>query len=295
MDSEWSHDGKEDEDECEDSTNSTSSSKSSKSGSGSKSSKSSWSSSSGDWTHSPTGDDLKEKRGADTSNMKVDGPLRGRRHLNKETVWDNDGYSSGSRYPYLVSIGSTDQGHECSGTLITKTVVLTSAHCFNYPDGSTRTIDYVDFHRVDLTENEKVVRVYIEDDEDVHVHEHFDYHTLAYDYALIFLPITHLKSIVDLEHIRTVELNEYPEIPNNDNAHEGDDAVKLEGYGWGFTNDDPHVNPDEKHGIMLDYVPNGECMKSPYEWMEGRIEESMLCAYTDDEEVCNGDSGTYVH
>ena len=169
--------------------------------------------------------------------------------------------------------------------------ILTAAHCFtNQHNGSFERMLWVEFNRYDLSDahhadSDGVVRVYIRDSEDRIVrHPDFHYKDLEHDFALIILAD---HSLVELAGLRTVSLNDDDDVPEVEGA-------ALRAYGWGLNSYDPHDVADVPHDVRLDYVSNENCTESPYEWADGRITGSMLCAYTERAQVCNKDSGMYM-
>jgi len=200
---------------------------------------------------------------------------------------------------YLVSIGTDNNSisahnngshhhkkHHCSGSLVRKDVILTAAHCFtdNRNNGQFKLLEWVEFNRVDMEENDNVVRAYIARD-DVVRHPMFDWTTLDYDYALIFLD--DVSNTLNLDHHRTIALNGDATVP-------ADGKEELEALGWGMTSDNPTDVPRLARSVAMDYVTNEDCTQDPYEWDDGRITERMLCAYNEDEKVCNLDSGAPI-
>ena len=170
--------------------------------------------------------------------------------------------------------------------------ILTAAHCFtDQHNGSFERMQWVEFNRYDLgdahhADSDGVVRVYIRHSEDRIVrHPDFHYKDLEYDFALIILAD---HSLMELAELRTVSLNDDDDVPEVEGA-------ALRAYGWGLNSYDPHDVADVPHDVRLDYVSNQNCTKSPYEWVDGRITESMLCAYTERAQVCNKDSGKYKY
>ena len=170
--------------------------------------------------------------------------------------------------------------------------ILTAAHCFtDQHDGSFERMPWVEFNRYDLndahhSDSDGVVRVYIRHSEDRIVrHPDFHYKDLEYDFALIILTD---HSLVELAGLRTVSLNDDDDVPEVEGA-------ALRAYGWGLNSYDPHDVADVPQDVRVDYVTNESCTKSPYEWVDGRITESMLCAYTERAQVCNKDSGKYKY
>ena len=169
--------------------------------------------------------------------------------------------------------------------------ILTAAHCFTDPDdGSFERMSWVEFNRYNLndahhTHSDGVVRVYIRHFED-HIIRHPDFHykDFEYDFALVILTD---HSLVELAGLRTVSLNDDDNVP-------GVEGSALRAYGWGLNSYNPQEVADVPHDVRLDYVSNEHCTKSPYEWDDGRIMDSMLCAYTERAKVCNIDSGKYV-
>eukprot|EP00804_Cyclotella_cryptica_P024832 CCRYP_001781-RA/>CCRYP_001781-RA protein AED:0.18 eAED:0.09 QI:0/0/0/0.75/1/1/4/0/378 len=181
----------------------------------------------------------------------------------------------GSR-PYLVAV----QGDSfCAGSLISPHAVMTTAYCVTdtknwYP------AKYVEFHRHSFLSDDGVKRIYINNtnqcDGDVVYHPEYNDTTIENDVAIIFLH----TAITD---ITPVQLNEDPNVPVA--------GAPLDVAGWGRTDLDNQAQSPVPHAASVDYLTNEECTKKPYRWREEQIYISMMCAFADGKDACNGDGG----
>ena len=149
-------------------------------------------------------------------------------------------------------------------------------------DGHDAAAWHVDFRRHDLLDNDDVVRVHFDGRESVRRHPDWNYLTLENDFALVLLSP---DSVAHLERIRPLALNRDAGEPRA-----GDDGLEV--LGWGLTSGDAHDVARVPHKMRMDYLTNDQCTTPPYLWQEGRIRESMLCAYDETHRrVCNLDGG----
>ena len=106
--------------------------------------------------------------------------------------------------------------------------------------------------------------------------------TVEYNFALIILP----ESMPAPSDLTPIALNSDPTLPED-----MDDLVVM---GWGDTN--PLVNesyPDVPYIVDVNYVPNHKCMTDPFQYPNGTITESIMCAFAQDKDGCSGDQGKF--
>jgi len=175
-------------------------------------------------------------------------------------------------------VGLTDHfGLFCGGSLITKDVVLTAAHCQSFPYDVV--IGRHDLRDENVGEKIGVTRELPNPD--------YDQVKTDNDFMLVFL------DRATTENVDLIKLNDAASIPGED-----DTATVV---GWGDTDIDPYVT--ELSDVLLEVdanvISNDECNNSSgmidgfslsY---KGQITSSMLCAVgqADGQDSCQGDSG----
>ena len=187
---------------------------------------------------------------------------------------DNSLPAARGEYPFLVSIAQANSKgppiNECTGTLIEPCVVLTSASCFTDCTGDFEPWDLIEFKRYNLTDaTEAIDSRPLSPKEGVDVFRHPDFNIdglLSNDFALVFLD-------EPVEGIMPIPLNKGSSFPA--------DGDVLTAVGWGEIN--PIIYPDPEdfgppYKVDIPDVPNDQCTESPYDYTEGHITDSMMCA-----------------
>eukprot|EP00581_Thalassiosira_minuscula_P014650 CAMPEP_0183717270 /NCGR_PEP_ID=MMETSP0737-20130205/10930_1 /TAXON_ID=385413 /ORGANISM="Thalassiosira miniscula, Strain CCMP1093" /LENGTH=690 /DNA_ID=CAMNT_0025946681 /DNA_START=270 /DNA_END=2342 /DNA_ORIENTATION=+ len=187
-------------------------------------------------------------------------------------------------HPYHVSMGSAEynftgqNGHWCSGTIITPNVVLSAAECFTDPfspiGSDFEALEWVDIYRYNLTDDTGVDRVFICDtefgvgcnDDEAYVIRHGDFNRTTFEenFALIILP----DPVVD---ITPIALNDDPDVPSS--------GLSFETIGWGAT-DGVVFFPfaDVPKTAFVDTISNDQCTAEPYNYDPIFITEDTFCA-----------------
>jgi len=176
------------------------------------------------------------------------------------------------RFPYAVSFQDV-LGHFCGGSLISRDVVLSAAHCDGIP------IDKAVVGRHDLNTNEGAeVKV-----ASTLRHPEYSDETTDNDVMLVFL-----EEPAD-ESIDLVKLN-------SDTSYPGIDAL-VSVAGWGLTDVSEFEVSDVLMTVEVSTISNEECSSSKgyieglYGSYNGTITDNMLCARDEGEDSCQGDSG----
>lgn len=178
------------------------------------------------------------------------------------------------RYSYAVSL-QDDVGHFCGGSLISKDVVLTAAHCEQ--EGAFRVV--IGRHNLYSTDGDEV---YIKTQMP---HPKYNWKNTNNDFMLIFLG---RPTLADVE---VVKLNSDRAVPTVN------DSVTVMGWGDTVASDYIQTLSSVLQAVELGMISNTECESSKgfhggvYEEFEGDITRNMMCAKDSHQDACQGDSG----
>lgn len=172
--------------------------------------------------------------------------------------------------PYQVSV-QTDWGfHFCGGSLITPDTVLTAAHCVDdNPPPSSLSIYAGSSDRKRGGKRSAVKSIIY--------HENYNPRRIHNDIALI-----RLKAPLKLsDSIQVIPLASADPAPGS----------KALASGWGkLDENDPDEKPAPRHlqGVELDIISREDCRRA---YGTRAIQDTNICAYTEDKDTCQGDSG----
>eukprot|EP00579_Thalassiosira_antarctica_P010214 CAMPEP_0201908604 /NCGR_PEP_ID=MMETSP0903-20130614/669_1 /ASSEMBLY_ACC=CAM_ASM_000552 /TAXON_ID=420261 /ORGANISM="Thalassiosira antarctica, Strain CCMP982" /LENGTH=646 /DNA_ID=CAMNT_0048442989 /DNA_START=76 /DNA_END=2016 /DNA_ORIENTATION=+ len=181
------------------------------------------------------------------------------------------GRAEPGRFPYAVSF-KDNLGHFCGGSLISRDVVLSAAHCDIYQNKAV-----IGRHDLNTDEGEEMKVA------STLRHPEYNDITTNNDIMLVFLeePTDQSAEFVKLNYDASS-----PEI-----------SAPVTVAGWGLTGVAESSVSDVLMTVEVNTISNEECEQSdgliggwPASY-DGKITDNMLCAKDDGEDSCQGDSG----
>jgi len=180
-------------------------------------------------------------------------------------------------FPWQISLQvlrGMEYGHNCGGSIVDETTVVTAAHCCWGWGDDMQIVAGAHFLSTDEDNTKQTVAV-----TDVIIHEEYDPNSLGInDICLIKVE----DPFVFNDAVAPCTLPEQDEAP--------EDGVDCENSGWGNINQDrPVNNPDELQVVVTPAISQAEC-KEKWE-PTGKINDGNICSGGKDKGPCNGDSG----
>eukprot|EP00542_Grammatophora_oceanica_P019071 CAMPEP_0194047494 /NCGR_PEP_ID=MMETSP0009_2-20130614/24998_1 /TAXON_ID=210454 /ORGANISM="Grammatophora oceanica, Strain CCMP 410" /LENGTH=599 /DNA_ID=CAMNT_0038693143 /DNA_START=287 /DNA_END=2086 /DNA_ORIENTATION=- len=189
------------------------------------------------------------------------------------------------RYPYMASLAKRGS-HRCGGTLITRDIVLTAAHCSNE-------FNQIQLGRHNINDRDEVFENFVIQEKVSHPRHAPE--NLGENYIDVDLFDFHLVKLWGRSDLEPVRVNLDPALP----ANAGDELWVM---GWGSTDTSGKLGALSGllHDVSVNYIPNDECseivgMTSTNKTVDysQQIFGVNICAqdFTEGEDSCQGDSG----
>lgn len=187
-------------------------------------------------------------------------------------------------YSFAVSLQDRNGKHFCGASLISKDCVLTTAHCTNKVTGNSQISAVIGRYNLADTDKGEKLNIKLEK-----LHPMYDVELAneAWDYDFAIMCFTKPT----MTNARIIPLNKDANFP----VVRG--LVRVMGWGDTNANDNIRTPTNELQVASLRTVSNAQCDGTTGTYgtysvsFKGRIENSMMCAFSSERDACQGDSG----
>jgi len=196
--------------------------------------------------------------------------LNGYEHKIQQRIVNGNPVGNAIDYQALIKINGS---FRCGGTLVTRDVVITAAHCAENVNVNDYQIEFGVYDRSNYNEVGKISR-------DVTMqlmHPEYDEEDVTNDHDILLLYLDEAVTEYD-----AIDLNK------DGSLLQKGDLLTVSGWGNAEVGGDP---ADKLMSVDVEYIPNDECADMFSSLPTYVIEDWHLCAFTHSSGACQGDSG----